>query len=143
MTPPPIAGRSRDVVAATFVLVGTVFLPWAESGSVSRSGWSIVGSARRLGVVDSTFGEVVAVGFFVLPIFAFAALTMFALDRPRLVAAASGLAVVATVVVAAAVIRSSLGPRWGLWLNVATACVDGFLTVRLWRSSPISRVLEE
>jgi len=127
-------GGSRDVVVATFVVVATAFLPWAESGSVSRSGWSIVGSARRLGVVDSTLGEAVAVGFFALPVLAFAALVMFALNRPRLVAAASTLALVATVVVAGAVIRSPLGSRWGLWLNIAAACVDGLLTVRLWRS---------
>ena len=128
------ASNAGGVVVAMFVLVGTAFLPWAESGNVSRSGWDIVGSARRLGVVDSTAGEVFAVGFFLVPALAFAALLLLAIDRPVMVAAVSGLAIVATVVVAGAVIRSPLGLRWGLWLNVAAASVDGFLTVRLLRS---------
>ena len=117
-----------------FALVATAFLPWAESGSVSRSGWDIVGSARRLGVVDSAIGETFAVAFFFTPALAFVALVMLAINRPRIVAAVSGLCVVATVGVAVAVVGSSLEPRWGLWLNIAVACVEGVLTVRLLRS---------
>lgn len=124
---------SRDLVAGTFVLVATPFLPWAASGRVDRSGWELVGSARRLGVVDHSWGEVLAVSFFIVPAVAFAMLIAHVLGQTRIVAGGGAFATVATVVVAGAVLRSPLGSQWGLWLNIGVACVDGLLLIRLLR----------
>ncbi len=133
----PTRRASRDLIAATFVLVVTPFLPWAASGRIDRSGWELVGSARRLGVVDDTWGEILAVSFFVVPAVAFAMLIAHVLDRPRLVAGGGVFATVATVVVAGAVLRSPLGSQWGLWLNIGVALVDGVLLIRLLRVSGV------
>ena len=126
---PSVAVLSRATVAATAVLAATAFLPWTRSGQVDRSGWSIVSSARRLGVVDSAGAELVVNAFYLVPALAFVAFVAYLLDRHRWVAAVAVVAVVATVVVAVAVIRSPLGARWGVWLNIAVASIDGCLGI--------------
>ena len=131
MNIPSAAHLSRAAVGATAVLAVTAFLPWTRSGQVSRSGWSTVSSARKLGVVDSLPAELVVSAFYLVPAFACLALVVHVLDRHRAAAAIAAAAAVATVVIAVAVIRSPLGVRWGLWLNIAIAAIDGVLAIAL------------
>ena len=118
-------------MATTLVLAGTLFLPWTRSGRVSRSGWDVAGSARRLGIVDSGIGEAAVLVFFAVPMFVFLALVFHSVGRYPAAATLAATTILVTVVVAAAIVRSSLGIRWGLWLNTVIAAVDSLLVIRL------------
>jgi len=130
-----VRGASARVMVATLVLAAALFLPWAQSGRVSRSGWHVVSSARRLEVVESGAGEIALIVFFAIPALAFAVVVLFALDLHGWVAAASLVTVAVTLLVAVAIMRSPLDLRWGLWLNSGVAVADlmmiGQLSFRL------------
>lgn len=91
----------------------------------------MVGSARRLGVVDSGASEVALLVFFAVPMLAFMALVLHSVRRYSAVAAVATTTILTTVLVAVAVSGSPLGLRWGLWLNIAVAVADGLLVVWL------------
>lgn len=133
MTDPETERAGRAVVIASAAVVVTTFLPWSESGQVSRSGWEVARAARRLGVADSGTAEVLVIAFFLVPVVASAALIAHALRREGMVAAAGAAVAVTTVVVAGAVLDSPLRASWGLWLNIAAATADGGLVFRLAR----------
>jgi len=126
-----LKGTSAWVVVTTLVLAATLFLPWAQSGSVSRTGWQVVASARRLGVVESEVGEFALVLFFAVPVLAFVIVVLFALDLHGWVAAVSLVPLLVTLLVGVATIGSSLDLRWGLWLNTGVVVADLLMVAQL------------
>ncbi|MDG2113432.1 MAG: hypothetical protein P8N02_12555 [Actinomycetota bacterium] len=119
------------IVITTALVAVSLFLPWATSGEVSRSGWELATTAARLEVAGTGWGRLVLGAFFLIPAGAFATLTAGLSGRRWLIALPSGTTVVVSAWGAAVVATSPLEVRWGLTLNLVACATDVVLTLLL------------
>lgn len=110
---------AADLVCAAGCLAVT-FLPWDRSGSVTRSGYSLLASAQRAGVVTLGWARVLTVLAYLLPVLIAAAGATLLLGWRR-AAAGVTLLVGAVTVTGAAVAWSNVhaGRRFGIPLAAA------------------------
>jgi hypothetical protein len=87
--------------------------PWSRSGSVSRSGYRLLGVATGLRVQPTWGVKALLVGLAGLPVLTAVAWLAAALRRPRLVPLAAVVAGAVGSVSAVAVLRSPLPTLWG------------------------------
>lgn len=119
--------RTLDAVAsiaAVVLCLAAVFLPWAQSGSVERSGYDLLASAQRAGLVTASWARVLAVAAYLLPTMAAATVAAWLVGRPRLalaVAAVTGAVLVAGSSVVIAVVNGGL--LAGATVGVAIGCL--------------------
>ena len=116
-----VSTRVWVTVALSVALTANLFLPWAMSGSRSRSGWALAMSARRLGVGDSAIVDWMLIGFLIIPVLTASAWVLASVGRERLAASTCLVPAAVAIVSAIGVARSPLEARWGLWLNLAFA----------------------
>ena len=114
------------------VAAGSLWLPWARSGTVDRDAFELVRSARSLDLATG-WGAVLAAGVVLVPAFAVAAVLvrLVAADRWRGLAGPVMSAVAGGIVLgfAGVVHRSPLGPRAGAWLGALAGALAIIATV--------------
>lgn len=126
--------RALDVVlsvAAVGLCVAVVFLPWARSGSVDRSGYELLGSAQRAGLVTASWARALAAAAYLLPTLAAATVAAWLLARRRValaVAALTGIVLAAGSSVVIAVVHGGL--LAGAPIGVAVGCVTAVFTAQ-------------
>jgi hypothetical protein len=113
-------------IAAVGLCLAVVFLPWARSGSVDRSGYDLLGSAQRAGLVTASWARGLAVTAYLLPTMAAATVAAWMVGRPRLalvVAAVTGVVLAAGSSVVIAVVHGGLlaGAPIGAGVGCTTA----------------------
>ena len=138
--PPGTAAPARRPTPSTWVAAGAAgalalagFLPWARSGSVSRSGYTLARTVRDTGLADGTLANVVTAGVLVVPVLASAA---------WLAAAFAQRVVVAAVVLAAGVLGAgaaglvlgsdAVDARWGAVAGMVCALLAVAGAATLW-----------
>lgn len=99
-------------------VLGTSFMPWARSGSSSRTSYELVAAARRLDVVSGT-GATLARGWYLVPLVVAGAWLAAALGRPLVAAVSSAVVGVATLALVVAVKASPLPADTGSNLALA------------------------
>lgn len=127
----PTAARPRPVrvirnaafVSATATLVAT-FLPWASSGSRSRSSYAVIDVVERAGVLSPTWTSLSAL-WFLLPVLVGATLLAVSVGSARLVALTTGTVSVLVITGGLLVARSPLVVEPGLVLAVGTGACTG------------------
>lgn len=115
-------------IAAVASCVAVAFLPWARSGSVDRSGYDLLGSAQRAGLVTASWAQVLAVAAYLLPTAAATTVAAWMLARPRLaltVAAVTGVVLLAGSSVVIAVVHG--GILAGVPIGMAVGCSTALL----------------
>ena len=108
-----------------------MFLPWAASGDVSRSGWELATTAARLEITDGGWGRIALGAFLLVPAGAFATFVAVVSGRRWLMAATSVPTILMSAWGATVVAASPLDTRWGLLLNCSAAGADVMLILLL------------
>ena len=132
------------IVAATAVAAAFgLLLPWAESGSRSRSSIELLRSAAALDLFSTVERWLLVLAWFAVVALAAAGLIAVAWHRIELGAVAFGVIGPALVIAVVVVRRSPLGVDWGAYassgLGVVASIGSGMLLTRRSRTEGLER----
>lgn len=132
------------IVAATAVAAAFgLLLPWAESGSRSRSSIELLRSAAALDLFSTVERWLLVVAWFAVVALAAAGLIAVAWHRIELGAVTFGVIGPALVIAVVVVCRSPLGVDWGAYassgLGVVASIGSGMLLTRRSRAEGLER----
>ena len=132
------------IVAATAVTAAFgLLLPWAESGSRSRSSIELLRSAAALDLFSTVERWLLVLAWFAVVALAAAGLIAVAWHRIELGAVAFGVIGPALVIAVVVVRRSPLGVDWGAYassgLGVVASIGSGMLLTRRSRTEGLER----
>ena len=114
--------RAISAVAGTLGVLGASFLPWARSGSASRTSYEVVEAARRLELVDGVWASL-ALSWFFVPLLVVCAGLSATLGRPVATATLSAVVGSTAVGLAAAVEASPLDAEVGTSVALAAGAM--------------------
>lgn len=109
-------------VVGVIGVLGASFLPWARSGSATRTSYELVAAARRLEVVSGV-GATLARGWYLLPLVVACTWLAATLRRPLVAAVSSAVVGTATLALVAAVKASPLPADTGTTLSLIAGIV--------------------
>jgi hypothetical protein len=138
--PPGTTAAARRPASATWVAAGAAgalavagFLPWARSGSVSRSGYTLARTVRDTGLAEGALAKMLTAGVLVVPVLASAAWLAAALAQRVVVAAVVLAAGLLGAGAAGLVLRSdAVDARWGAVAGMACALLAVAGAATLW-----------
>lgn len=130
----PEARRTLEAVlsiAAVGLCVGVVFLPWARSGSLDRSGYDLLGSAQRAGLVTASWARVLAVAAYLLPTMAAGSVAAWLLGRRGVALAMAAATGVVLAAGSSVVITAFHGGRLAaVTIGLAVGCSTALFAVQ-------------
>jgi hypothetical protein len=121
MDPRPV--RRWLAPAAAVVVAAAAVAPWTLSGSAERNSFATVRSARLLGLGDHPVIAALLAAWYFVPALAGLACLAAILHRGRLAGIASAVVGAAALAAGAAVLRSPLAPRAGVWVALVAGLV--------------------